>query len=53
MIQTLVIFVFMYVLLMVLPKYRAYIALASAMLFVLLGILPLGKVFSAYRQMDG
>jgi Na+/H+ antiporter NhaD/arsenite permease-like protein len=34
-----------YVLLLVLPKIRAYIALASATLFVVLGILPLGKVF--------
>jgi Na+/H+ antiporter NhaD/arsenite permease-like protein len=47
MIQALVIFVLMYVLLMVLPNYRAYIALASAILFVLLGILPLDKVFLA------
>lgn len=47
MIQALVIFVLMYVLLLVFPKYRAYIALASAILFVLLGILPLDKVFSA------
>ncbi len=47
MIQALVIFSLMYVLLMVLPKYRAYIAMASAILFILLGILPLDKVFSA------
>lgn len=47
MIQALVIFVLMYALLMVLPNYRAYIALASAILFILLGILPLDKVFSA------
>jgi Na+/H+ antiporter NhaD/arsenite permease-like protein len=47
MIQALVIFVLMYVLLMVLPNYRAYIALTSAILFILLGILPLDKVFSA------
>lgn len=47
MIQALIIFVLMYALLLVLPKYRAYIALASAILFILLGILPLDKVFSA------
>jgi len=47
MIQALIIFVLMYALLLVLPKYRAFIALASAILFILLGILPLGKVFSA------
>ena len=34
-----------YVLLLVLPKIRAYIALSSAALFVVLGILPLDKVF--------
>jgi Na+/H+ antiporter NhaD/arsenite permease-like protein len=47
MIQALVIFVLMYALLLVLPKYRAYIALTSAILFISLGILPLDKVFSA------
>lgn len=47
MIQALIIFVLMYVLLLVLPKYRAFTALASAILFVLLGILPFDKVFSA------
>ncbi len=47
MIQALIIFVLMYVLLLVLPKYRAFTALASATLFVLLGILPFDKVFSA------
>ena len=47
MIQALVIFVLMYALLLVLPKYRAYIAMASAVLFVLLGLLPLDKVFFA------
>jgi Na+/H+ antiporter NhaD/arsenite permease-like protein len=34
-----------YVLLLLLPKYRAHIALASAALFVILGILPVNKVF--------
>ncbi len=47
MVQARVIFVLMYALLLVLPKYRAYIAMASAILFVLLGLLPLDKVFSA------
>ena len=47
MIQALVIFILMYALLMVLPKYRAYTALGSAILFILLGILPFDKVFSA------
>lgn len=35
-----------YILLLVFPKFRAWIALASASIFVLLGILPLNKVFS-------
>lgn len=39
-------FVLTYVLLLIFPKIRAYIALASATTFVLLGILPIGKVFS-------
>lgn len=47
MILALVLFLVTYVLLLVLPKYRAYVALASAALFVILGILPLGKVFSS------
>ncbi|MBN2558574.1 MAG: arsenic transporter [Clostridia bacterium] len=43
----LVIFILMYVLLMALPKIRAYVALAAAALFIILGILPIGKVFVA------
>ncbi len=35
-----------YVLLLAFPKIRAYIALVSASIFVILGILPLGRVFS-------
>jgi Na+/H+ antiporter NhaD/arsenite permease-like protein len=34
-----------YILLLVFPKFRAWIALASASIFVALGILPLSKVF--------
>jgi len=41
----LVMFLTTYVLLLLLPKYRAHIALASAALFVILGILPVNKVF--------
>ncbi|ANX00662.1 arsenic transporter [Thermoclostridium stercorarium subsp. leptospartum DSM 9219] len=44
-ILALVLFLITYVLLLVLPNYRAYIALASAALFVILGIIPLNKVF--------
>ncbi len=43
----LVIFLCTYVLLLVLPRFRAYIALASAAAFVVLGILPLSDVPAA------
>lgn len=42
-----VLFIATYVLLLSLPKIRAYIALGSAALFVLLGILPIGQVVDA------
>ncbi|HEY9054137.1 MAG TPA: SLC13 family permease [Rectinemataceae bacterium] len=47
MILALVLFALTYVALLVMPRFRAYIALASAALFVILGILPLGKVLGA------
>lgn len=47
MVQALVIFILTYVLLLTFSKYRAYIALASAALFVILGILPAEKVLSS------
>lgn len=47
MLPALILFVATYVLLLVFPKYRAYIALASAAIFVVTGILPVGKVFFA------
>lgn len=43
----LILFAITYVALLALPKYRAYVALVSAALFVALGILPVGKVFGA------
>ncbi len=43
----LVLFLVTYVCLIVFPKVRAYIALVSAALFVILGILPVNKLFSA------
>ena len=43
----LILFISTYVLLLSLPNYRAYVAVGSACLFVLLGILPLNQVFSA------
>lgn len=45
MILALVLFLLTYVLLLAFPQYRAYIALASAAIFVILGILPVNKVF--------
>ena len=42
-----VLFAITYIALMVLPKYRAWIALASAAAFVLSGILPLRDVTRA------
>lgn len=47
MILALVLFLVTYVALMIFSKYRAHIALTSAALFVLLGILPVQKVFGA------
>lgn len=41
-----VLFVLTYALLLIFPKVRAYIALASASTFVFLGILPVSKVFT-------
>lgn len=40
-------FALTYLLLLIFPKVRAYIALASAAFFVILGIMPIGEVFSA------
>ncbi len=42
-----ILFILTYVLLLAIPKYRAYVALSSAALFVLFGILPLQKVLSS------
>ena len=47
MILALVLFLITYILMISLSKYRAYIAFASAVLFVVIGILPVGSVFSA------
>jgi Na+/H+ antiporter NhaD/arsenite permease-like protein len=47
MLTALILFLATYAALLALPKLRAYIALLSAALFVVLGILPVGKVLSA------
>lgn len=45
-ITALVLFILTYILLLALPKIRAYIALGSAALFVILKIVPIGKAFA-------
>ena len=47
MLLALILFLLTYVALLVFANHRAYIALGSAALFVILGILPLSKVFAA------
>ena len=47
MIQALIIFLVTYALMLVLPKFRHFVAIASAAVFVILGILPIGKVLPA------
>jgi Na+/H+ antiporter NhaD/arsenite permease-like protein len=42
-----VLFALTYVLLLVLPKYRAYVALVSAVLYISIGILPINKFFGS------
>ena len=44
----LLIFIAVYVLLLLLPNYRAISALAAAAVFVLLGIVPLGEIGRAH-----
>lgn len=46
-VTAIVLFALTYLLLLLLPKYRAYVALGSAVLFVVLGILPFNKVWQA------
>ena len=43
----LVVFIAVYVLLLVLPKFRAYVALAAAAIFVVMGIVPAGEAAAA------
>ncbi|MDD4212484.1 MAG: SLC13 family permease [Bacilli bacterium] len=45
MLLALIIFIITYVSLLVFPKYRAYIAMASAIIFIVLNILPYEKAF--------
>lgn len=47
MIGALILFVLTYVLMLAFSKYRPYIALASALVFVVTGMLPLEKVFGS------
>ena len=47
MIPALILFAATYVLMLVFSKYRPYIALGSALVFIVTGMLPLGEVFGA------
>lgn len=46
-ITALIIFIITYILLLSLPKYRAYVALGMAGLMIVVGIMPINKVFYA------
>lgn len=46
MIIDLSLFILTYILMLVIPKYKHYIALISALIFVLLGILPVNKILN-------
>ena len=43
----LIIFIAVYAMLLLLPRYRAYVALAAAAIFIALGIVPAGEVAAA------
>ncbi len=47
MIYAMILFVITYVLMLVFSKYRTYIALGSALVFIVSGMLPVGKIFSS------
>ncbi len=44
---SLILFVMTYILLLAIPRYRAYIALSCAALFILFGVLPIHKVLAS------
>ena len=46
-IAALIMFIIMYVLMIGLPKKRPYVAFITAIIFVILGILPVGKVLAS------
>ena len=47
MIAALILFAVTYVLMLVFSKYRPYIALASGVIFIVTGMLPLNEVFGS------
>lgn len=47
MILALILFILTYILMIALPKYRIYVVLVSALIFVILGILPISKIFAS------
>ena len=46
MVTAIIIFILTYVLMLLMPKFRPYVALCSALLFCIIGILPLNKILS-------
>ena len=49
MIYALILFAVTYVLMLTFQKYRPYIALGSAVLFIVTGMLPLNEIWPAWR----
>ena len=47
MVPAIILFAATYVLMLVFSKYRPYIALASGLIFIISGMLPLGKIFES------
>lgn len=47
MILALILFILTYILMLTLPKYRIYVVLAFALMFIILGILPISKIFTS------
>lgn len=47
MIYALIVFIITYVLMLTFSKYRTYIALGSALVFIVSGMLPVNQIFSS------
>ena len=44
-----ILFVITYILMLTIPKYKSYIALGTALIFIIIGILPIDKVYKRNR----